>query len=45
MAGTALAQDKKPISWWYETAAPENQENLQKILVEAVQRRASRTRS
>ena len=41
MAGTALAQDKKPVSWWYETAAPENQENLQKLLVDAVQRRAS----
>src|SRR6476620_5370851 len=27
------AQEKKPISWWYETAAPENQENLQNLLV------------
>lgn len=33
VSGTALAQDKKPISWWYETAAPENQENLQNLLV------------
>ncbi len=33
-AGAAWAQDKKPITWWYETAAPENQEALQKILVE-----------
>lgn len=35
LSGTALSQDRKPISWWYETAAPENQENLQKLLVEA----------
>ena len=34
MASTALSQDKKPISWWYETAAPENQENLKKLLVD-----------
>jgi len=33
-AATASAQDKKPITWWYETAAPENQENLQTILVD-----------
>lgn len=30
----AQAEDKKPISWWYETAAPENQEALEKLLVE-----------
>ena len=28
----AHAEDKKPISWWYETAAPENQEALEKLL-------------
>ncbi len=33
MSGTALAQDKRPITWWYETAAPENQENLQNLLI------------
>lgn len=33
MSSTSLAQDKKPITWWYESAAPENQENLQNLLV------------
>jgi len=33
MPRVAAAQEKKPISWWYETAAPENQENLQNLLV------------
>lgn len=28
------AQDKKPITWWYETATPENKENLQKLLID-----------
>ena len=32
-AGTALSQEKAPISWWYETAAPENQEYLRTLLV------------
>ena len=31
----ALAADKKPISFWYEQASPENQKNLQKVLVDA----------
>src|SRR5262245_65851227 len=29
----ATAQKKKPITWWYEVAAPENQERLQNLLV------------
>ena len=33
LPATLSAQEKKPISWWYETAAPENQENLQNLLV------------
>jgi raffinose/stachyose/melibiose transport system substrate-binding protein len=33
MGSTAYGQDKKPISWWYETAAPENQEFLKTLLV------------
>ena len=33
MGSTAYSQDKKPISWWYETAAPENQEFLKTLLV------------
>src|SRR5262245_4950525 len=35
LARAARADDKKPISWWYETAAPENQENLRNLLVKA----------
>lgn len=35
LSGAALAQDRKPISWWYETANPENQEYLQNLLVNA----------
>ncbi|MDB5541765.1 MAG: extracellular solute-binding protein family 1, partial [Devosia sp.] len=34
LSGTALAQDKKPISWWYETASPENQGFLKTLLVD-----------
>ncbi|KKC31751.1 ABC transporter substrate-binding protein [Devosia psychrophila] len=33
MGGTAFSQEKKPISWWYETAAPENQEFLRTLVV------------
>lgn len=33
MGSTAYSQDKKAISWWYETAAPENQEFLKTLLV------------
>lgn len=33
-APQAGAQDKKPITWWYETATPENQQNLQTVLVD-----------
>lgn len=29
----AFAQEQKPISFWYESAAPENQEHLQSLLV------------
>lgn len=37
MSGAAFAQDAQtgaPVTWWYEAASPENQTNLQKILVE-----------
>ncbi len=34
LSSTAQAQDKKAISWWYETATPENQQNLQTLLVD-----------
>src|SRR5690349_2090793 len=27
------AQERKPITWWYEDAMPENQENLRNLLV------------
>ncbi|MGH7005036.1 MAG: ABC transporter substrate-binding protein, partial [Alphaproteobacteria bacterium] len=27
------AQEKAPVSWWYETATPQNQKNLQDLLV------------
>ena len=30
----ALADDKKPISFWYEAASPENQQHLKDILVD-----------
>lgn len=33
ICSTALAQDKKPVSWWYENAAPENQQFLKDLLV------------
>ena len=28
----ALAQDKAPVSWWYEDASPDNQDNLKTIV-------------
>jgi raffinose/stachyose/melibiose transport system substrate-binding protein len=28
------AQDRKPISWWYETITPENRDHLQELLVD-----------
>lgn len=34
LSGTALSQDKKQISWWYETATPENQESLKTLLID-----------
>jgi raffinose/stachyose/melibiose transport system substrate-binding protein len=30
----SLAQDKTPVSWWYEAASPENQANLKSVLVD-----------
>ena len=33
MVGTALSQQKKPLSLWYEAASPENQENLKNLLI------------
>ena len=30
----AFAADQKPVSFWYESASPENQQNLQTLLVE-----------
>ncbi|MBW8728390.1 MAG: carbohydrate ABC transporter substrate-binding protein [Inquilinus limosus] len=33
-AAPAPAQDRKPISWWYETITPENRDLLQSMLVE-----------
>ena len=30
----AFADDKKPITFWYESASPENQDNLKNILVD-----------
>jgi raffinose/stachyose/melibiose transport system substrate-binding protein len=33
MSSTAFGADKKAISWWYESASPENQQNLQDLLV------------
>lgn len=35
LPGAVTAADKKPITWWYEAAAPENQENLRNLLVKA----------
>lgn len=32
-AAPAPAEDKKPISWWYETISPENREHLETLLV------------
>lgn len=29
-----FAQDKKPVTWWYETATPENRDNLQRLLTD-----------
>ncbi len=34
LSGMAVAEDKKPVTWWYEAASPENQANLQKVLVD-----------
>jgi raffinose/stachyose/melibiose transport system substrate-binding protein len=34
MAPLAMAQDKAPVTWWYEQASPENQANLQTLLVD-----------
>lgn len=34
MATTALAQDKATISWWYESADPENKDYLQQLLID-----------
>ena len=34
LSGAAFAQDKAPVTWGYEAASPENQANLQKILVQ-----------
>jgi raffinose/stachyose/melibiose transport system substrate-binding protein len=31
----SLAQDKTPVSWWYEAASPENQAFLKSVLVDA----------
>lgn len=33
-AAPAPAQDRKPISWWYETITPENRDLLQSMLVD-----------
>ncbi|MGO1074412.1 ABC transporter substrate-binding protein [Inquilinus sp. CA228] len=33
-AAPAPAQDRKPISWWYETATPQNRDQLQALLVD-----------
>ena len=30
----ALGQDKKPITFWYESASPENQDSLKKLLID-----------
>ncbi|HTJ56053.1 MAG TPA: extracellular solute-binding protein [Devosiaceae bacterium] len=30
----AYADDAKPITFWYETASPENQDNIQKLLID-----------
>ncbi|MDB5550039.1 MAG: extracellular solute-binding protein [Rhizobium sp.] len=35
MSRLAFGQDAKPVGFWYESASPENQENLQKFLVDA----------
>jgi raffinose/stachyose/melibiose transport system substrate-binding protein len=34
LSSTAFSQDKKPITWWYETAAPENKEYLKTLLID-----------
>ncbi len=34
LARQAFAQDKKPVTWWYETATPENRDNLQRLLTD-----------
>lgn len=35
LSGTALSQDKTKVTWWYDSATPENKEYLQKFLVDA----------
>jgi raffinose/stachyose/melibiose transport system substrate-binding protein len=35
MSGTALAQDRTPITWWYETVNPENRAHLQELIIDA----------
>jgi len=42
MPAALSAQEKKPITWWYETAAQENQENLQNLLVKVFNEGPSR---
>ena len=34
MSRLAFAADQKPISFWYESASPENQDNLKNILID-----------
>ncbi|MCP4385675.1 MAG: extracellular solute-binding protein [Hyphomicrobiales bacterium] len=34
MAVPALAQDKKPVTWWYESANPQQQQALAELLVD-----------
>ncbi|OCJ07305.1 ABC transporter substrate-binding protein [Rhizobium sp. AC27/96] len=34
MSRLAFAADQKPVSFWYESASPENQDNLKNILVD-----------
>lgn len=32
LAWPALAQEAKPVTWWYEQASPENQDNLRELV-------------
>ena len=34
MSRLAFAADQKPVSFWYESASPENQDNLKNILID-----------